>query len=143
MTRLSIYRPNRIREASNNSSTGLLNRFFDETGDCRQYFAMPPANIAENDDEYRIELAVPGYAKSDFNIEVNKNLLEVGLESEEQKNSPQDYILKEFGFNGFKRSFRLSEKVDKENIRARYDDGMLVIAVPKKDEMKNRPIEIQ
>ena len=143
MTRLSIYRPNRIREASNNVSTRFLNRFFDETVDCRQYFAIPPANIAENDDEYRIELAVPGYAKSDFNIEVNKNLLEVALEPEEQKNSPQDYILKEFGFNGFERSFRLSEKVDKENIRARYDDGMLVIAVPKKDEMKNRSIEIQ
>lgn len=160
MKLINAYTPAQERESQYHPATGLLNRFFDDhyAGE-RQYFAMPPANIIEEEKSFRIEMAVPGYQKSDFDLELDKDLLTVGLKSEEQKseNSGEGqkkesqhkenennsrYIKREFGYDGFCRSFRLSDKVDKENIQAKYENGILKISIPKSNEMLNRSIEI-
>jgi len=149
MTLLSTYTPAQTRERS--YSPGSLNRLFDrffedQATDSRQDYAFPPANIAEEEKDFRIELAVPGYKKSDFNIELDENLLHVSLkeDSDENQNNQEtgSYLRREFGLGGFCRSFRLSDKVEKENIKARYENGILMITIPKKEEMMSRSIEI-
>ncbi|HKL38598.1 MAG TPA: Hsp20/alpha crystallin family protein [Bacteroidales bacterium] len=142
MTRLSTYRPTRTREYNSENISRLFNRFFNEEADCNQYFANPPANIVENEKDFRIEMAVPGYTKSDFNIELDENRLVISLDKQEKDDQASGYLMKEFGFNTFSRSFRLSNKVDQENISAQYENGMLLITVPKKKEMMHRSIEI-
>lgn len=142
MTRLSTYTPTKTREYNNDGFSRLFNRFFEQEADCNQYFAIPPANIVEEEKNFRIEMAVPGYTKSDFHIELDENRLIVSLDKEEKQDQASGYLMKEFGFNSFSRSFRLSNKVDKENISARYENGMLLITVPKNKEMMHRSIEI-
>ena len=148
MTLLRTYTPASHREFNNrpDSLSRLFNRFFEEEGtDQRQYFAIPPANIREQEKDYIIELAVPGYTKENFSIELDENLLTISLNEEGQKEDKEDkehYIMKEFGFEGFKRSFRLSDKVEKEQIAAKYENGLLQVTIPKKKEMMNRSIEI-
>lgn len=165
MKLINAYTPAQERENKYYPASGLLNRFFDDqlAGE-RQYFALPPANIIEEEKNFRIEMAVPGYQKSDFDLELDKDLLTVGLKGEEQKSenpgegqnkesqnkesqkneneNSSRYIKREFGYDGFCRSFRLSDKVDKENIEAKYENGILKISIPKTKEMLNRSIEI-
>lgn len=141
MTRVSTYRPTRTREY-NDGLSRLFNRFFEEEADCNQYFSIPPANIVEREKDFLIEMAVPGYTKSDFNIELDENRLIVSLDKEDKEQQSSGYLMREFGFNAFSRSFRLSNKIDQENISAQYENGMLQIAVPKKKEMMHRSIEI-
>ncbi|MGM0531712.1 MAG: Hsp20/alpha crystallin family protein [Bacteroidota bacterium] len=137
MTLLTTYTPNRTTDY------GLFDRFFnDEASASNQYFAVPPANISETDKDYQIELAVPGYQKSDFNIELDENLLVVSLERDKQSKEHQEYILKEYDFNSFRRSFRLSDKVSKTDISAKYKNGILTVFIPKKEKFTNRSIEI-
>jgi HSP20 family protein len=160
MKLINAYTPAQERENRYYPASGLWNRFFDDqfAGE-RQYFALPPANIIEEEKNFRIEMAVPGYQKSDFNLELDKDLLTVGLKGDEQKEEQADekqqkesqksedensgrYIKREFAYDGFCRSFRLSDKVDKENIQAKYENGILKISIPKTKEMLNRSIEI-
>ncbi len=97
----------------------------------------PSANIKETDNAYTIELAIPGFTKDDFKIEVRDRVLEVSSvsqsENEEQKES---YIRKEFSYSSFSRSFRLPRTVDTDQISATYENGVLNLALPKKEEAK-------
>ncbi len=149
MTLLRTYRPGlrRNMEESNNPFSELLDQVFNSENnyDCNQYFAVPPANIVEKEKEFDIEIAVPGFKKSDFNIELKENLLVISLEKEDSEGENKKSLMREFNFNKFRRSFKLSDKVDKDNIKAHYNDGILRINIPKKSELiknSNRSIEI-
>jgi HSP20 family protein len=152
MTLLRTYRPARRNpELGFNSASELFNRFFnDETSDCNQFFAVPPANIIEGKEDYKIEIAIPGHEKSDFDIELNENLLTISLDKEEDQKAQDEeknpYVMREFNFNQFKRSFKISENIDKEKIEATYKNGVLELRLPiKEDVLKNtnRSIEIE
>ena len=138
MTLLRTYRPT-TRNAE------LLDRFFqDEKQDCNQFFAVPPANIVENQEDYRIEISAPGFEKSDFHIELDEDLLTITLDKEDEEKDSA-YVMREFNFNRFKRSFRVSEKIDKGSIEASYKNGILEVVLPirkKKKKNMNRSIEI-
>lgn len=143
MTLLSTYRRPTMERRTENSFSELLNHFFDnEKMDNCQYFALPPANIKETEDNYIIEMAVPGFDKKDFNIELNENILKISLNKEQEE---QDYLRKEFQFNGFSREFRLSDKVEQDKIKGHYEKGMLEITIPKKESAKkvNRSIKVE
>ncbi len=143
MTLLTTYKPENATDYGFDAVSELLDRFFnDEERLPNHYFAVPPANIAETDKDFRIELAVPGYQKSDFNIELDENLLVVSLEKQNNSEDNQEYVLKEFDYSNFQRSFRLSDKVKKEDISAKYKNGVLNIVIPKKEQHTNRSIEI-
>jgi len=143
MTLLTTYTPERTTDYGFDAVSELLDRFFDdEERVANQYFAVPPANIAETDKDFRIELAIPGYQKSDFNIELDENLLVVSQENKNNSEENREYVLREFGYDNFRRSFRLSDKVKKEDISAKYEKGVLYIVIPKKEQHTNRSIEI-
>lgn len=94
----------------------------------------PAANISESENGYRIELAIPGFSKDEFSIEVQERLLQVSSrkEAEEEKK----YLRKEFSAQSFHRSFRLPKTVDTDAIEAQYDNGVLVLSLPKLEEAK-------
>jgi len=100
---------------------------------------VPAVNISENDDEFQIEVAAPGFKKNDFKIELEKNLLTISTEVE-QKEENTNYSCKEFAFYSFSRSFNLPEnKVNVEKIDAKYKDGILYVSLPKREEEKPKP----
>lgn len=100
---------------------------------------QPDVNIAENEQGYSIELAVPGLKKDDFKITLDKERLTVSADvqtSAEEKNP--GYIRKEFSYQQFTRSFNLPKNVNKDAITASYDNGVLTVSVPKA-EKTNEP----
>jgi len=100
-------------------------------------FNFPPVNISETKDLYELELNVPGRNKEDFKITVDKNILTVSFDKkEETKDENKKQIKKEFSLQPFKRSFTLDEKIIAENIAAKYENGLLVLSLPKKEEVK-------
>ena len=100
-------------------------------------------NIVESEKGYNLEFNVPGRNKEDFKISVDKGLLTVSYEKKEQgETKEQKVIRKEFSFQNFKRSFSLDEKINSEGIEAKYDNGILKVALPKKEEVKIAPTQI-
>lgn len=104
----------------------------------REVFGTVPAsNIKENESEFQIELAVPGKKKEDFTIDVKENLLSISSETKTEKvEKEENFTRKEFNYESFKRSFKLPEIANLENISATYLDGILKISIPKKEVKK-------
>ncbi|WP_299781383.1 Hsp20/alpha crystallin family protein [uncultured Formosa sp.] len=101
---------------------------------------LPKVNIKETADAFIVEMAVPGLKKSDFHIDLNNQMLSISTKTEQEKEHKEDnYTRREFGYSSFKRSFSLPESVDADKINAKYNDGILDILLPKKEEAKQKP----
>jgi HSP20 family protein len=99
--------------------------------------SYPAVNIHEDDNNFEIALAAPGLAKEDFQIQLDKNQLTISAKKEaEQKTEGTRYTRREFNYSAFKRNFTLPEHIDKSNIKANYQNGVLELLVPKKAEAK-------
>ena len=115
------------------------NEWFDNGGSLMgRMMTVPAVNIVEDKNDYKVSLAVPGMKKDDFNIDVEGNMLTISSEKEESKEEKDEkYNRKEYSYSSFSRSFTLPEEVNKEKIEAKYEDGVLKLMLPKKDEVKN------
>ncbi|MEO9211218.1 MAG: Hsp20/alpha crystallin family protein [Ginsengibacter sp.] len=104
---------------------------------------FPAVNIVETDNNYELELNVPGRKKDDFKITLEKDLLTISFEKAEAKTEDtKKFIKKEFFAQSFSRSFTLDEKINIDQINAKYEDGILMLTLPKKEEVKIQPKEI-
>jgi HSP20 family protein len=104
---------------------------------------VPAVNIAENDNEFHIELAVPGLKKEDFKINLDKNILTVSAEKKsESAEETKKFSKREYSYNSFVRSFTLPDSVDHSKIEADYTDGILKLTVAKREEAKFQSREI-
>jgi HSP20 family protein len=102
--------------------------------------SVPAVNIAEDENKFEIEFAVPGMTKADFAINLENDILTVKSEKENnQEETASNYTRKEFNFSAFQRSFTLPEAADSEKIKAEYKEGILSIEIPKKEEAKVKP----
>ena len=100
----------------------------------------PAVNIAEGNNEYRIEVAAPGLGKDDFSINVENDVLTVSANKEEKhEDDNEKYTRKEFNYASFCRSFVLPKTVNSDEIFATHKEGILSIHVPKKAEAKVKP----
>jgi HSP20 family protein len=101
---------------------------------------LPDVNIAENDKNYSLEVVAPGFAKDDFKLKVDDDVLTISAETKTESNSDgkdKDYTRREYSYSSFTRSFRLPDNVKDDSISASYKDGVLDIELPKsKTEVK-------
>ena len=103
---------------------------------------LPAANIRELDEEYLVELAVPGLNKEDFHVEVDDHTLEIKVEKESESSEEKEkYTRKEYDYTAFYRSFTLPEEVKADSIKAEYNDGVLRIHLPKTEVARKRPLK--
>ncbi|MBU2945419.1 Hsp20/alpha crystallin family protein [Zobellia uliginosa] len=101
---------------------------------------LPKVNIKETADDFILEMAVPGLKKSDFQIDLDNQVLSISTETTETNEHKEDtYTRREYGYSSFKRSFTLPETVNDEKVNASYQDGILSILLPKKEEAKRKP----
>ena len=118
-----------------NREWGLSN--FSDSG------TLPAVNIRETKDEFNVEMAAPGMNKDDFKVELDGNMLTISSEKSEQhgqNNGDEKFSRREFSYQSFQRSFSLpKEVVDSDNIEAHYENGVLKLRIPKKEEAKQRP----
>ncbi|MDX1365777.1 Hsp20/alpha crystallin family protein [Arenibacter latericius] len=102
--------------------------------------SLPKVNIKETADAYFVEMAIPGLKKSDFKIDLDNQVLSISTEMEEEnEHKDGNYTRREFGYSSFKRSFSLPESVDEDKIKANYNEGILNVRLPKKEEAKQKP----
>jgi len=100
-------------------------------------YAAPAVNVTEDEKAYSLELAAPGFRKEDFTIRLVQNQLTISARREEKpEEKGGNYTRREFGYGAFERSFRLPARVDAEQIKAAYVDGVLKLELPKKEEKK-------
>lgn len=103
---------------------------------------IPAVNIRETNENFEVEMAAPGMTKNDFKIELNGNTLTITSErqNENELKEGERYTRKEFSYQSFQRSFQLAKDVvDAERIVAKYENGVLHLAIPKKEEVKIKP----
>lgn len=101
---------------------------------------LPKVNIRETSDAYFVDMAVPGMKKSDFEINLEDQLLSISTQvNEENEFEDENFTRREFGYSAFKRSFTLPETVNEDKIKAKYNDGILSVHLPKKEEAKQKP----
>ena len=123
----------------------LANRVFDDFFNnipARTNFGgtLPAVNVKETEDDYLVELAVPGLKKEDFKVEINEGVLTIAAERKtENEEKKEGYTRREFSYTNFTRRFTLPETADENNISASYNDGILAINLPKKEEAKPQP----
>ena len=91
-------------------------------------YTYPPVNVIKEDGKYIIATALPGVAKEDVAIKIEKNKLII--KSDADDNTEAKYRLREFNYAKFERSFTLSEDADTDNISAKFENGILNITIP-------------
>ncbi len=96
----------------------------------------PATNILERNEDFVIHVAAPGYTKEDFNIKLEQNILTISSEKEESNDEQAKFTRKEFGTGAFKRTFTLPRTIDTDRIDATYEQGILKVTLPKKEEAK-------
>lgn len=113
----------------------LAGFFEDKTG-----VTMPAVNILETKDEFKLEIAAPGLSRIDYSVKVENNVLTISSEKEEKKEEKETrFMRREFSYSSFSRSFTLPQSVDAEKINASYNEGILTVTIPKKEEAKEKP----
>lgn len=134
MLRSRVFMPNLMDELLNDDFFGgITNERFNST--------VPAVNVKENNDDFTIEVAAPGFEKKDFKIDLNNNLLEISSQKEINNEEENGRVVrKEFCYSSFKRTFSLPETVESDKIKATYKDGILSIQIPKREEAKVKPV---
>lgn len=129
----------------------VLNRLFDDFFPMNDIYKnsimakTPAANIIEEEQQFLIEIAAPGLKKDDFKIKMDKLVLNISVEKEQnQEENESNYTKREFSYTSFSRGFNIPETIDVEKIEAAYEKGILIIKLPKKEEavLKSREIKI-
>ena len=129
--------------SNRNFFPSLMEEFFrpDWIGGMQQMnVSVPPVNIRETDNAFEVELSAPGKAKEDFNIELDNDLLTISSEHKEESTTQEGkFTRREFSHSAFKRAFTLPETVNAEDIKAAYENGILKINLPKREEALPKP----
>jgi HSP20 family protein len=117
----------------NELSSGFLANF-------NKGITLPAVNIMETAEAYALEIAVPGMKKSDFTIDIDNKVLSISSSKKDtHEESNANYTRREFGYSSFKRTFTLPDTVEEENVSATYEDGILKVYLPKREEAKQKP----
>lgn len=131
------------------SFSSIIDSFFenDFPNLTRSEFFKTPAlvNIKDTKDSYQIEVAAPGFKKEEFSVKVDGNLLTIAAESKkESETTDEKFTRKEFNFSSFTRSFTLPKTIEVTKVAASYENGILTVTLPKKEEAKENPqIEVK
>ena len=103
---------------------------------------LPAVNIRESNENFEVEMAAPGMNKNDFNILLEGNTLTITSEKsdEQEERDGEKFSRREFRYQSFQRRFTLpKDVVDVDQINAKYENGILKLSIPKKEEAKQKP----
>jgi HSP20 family protein len=122
----------------------LFNEVFERQSNEKELTYKPAANVREDEKDYTIELALPGFSKDEIKISFEEEVLTItaGRQPKEDVTGPK-YTWNEFGYKSqYERSFQLPETVDAENISAAFENGILLVTLPKKEVLPSAAKEI-
>ena len=132
----------------NNYHPSMFDNWFDndlfnwEYNNHQAEATLPAVNIKENADAFKVEMAVPGFDKKDFKINLDHNVLTIASEKkvENEHKNGERYTCREYSYQSFCRSFTLPEAANGDKISAKYENGILNVEIPKREEAKPKPM---
>jgi len=105
-------------------------------------FTLPAVNVKETKQEFILSVAAPGLNKQDFRIDMDGNMLTISAEKEEETpGSDKNYSRREYNYSKFARTFSIPDDINIEKIDAHYEDGVLKVLLPKKEEAKSHALK--
>ncbi len=126
------------RHYHQNWISGIFDDFFDNNWMVKAKATAPAINVLEDEKNYTVEVAAPGMTKEDFNVHINdENNLVISMEKQTKASEPEDgkkdrrYLRREFSYSRFQQTLILPEDVDKEDIKAQVQDGVLSVTLPR------------
>lgn len=132
-----------------NAVDRLLNDFFLQGAYADRYArnemnVQPACNIYDSENSVRIELQIPGFSKEQVKITLDENILIVKGESVKKEDPVSNYSRVEFRTKDFEKKFKLNDNLDREKIQANFLNGVLILTLEKREELKPvvRNIEI-
>ena len=113
----------------------LFNEVFEHQSTNADVTYKPAANVREDENNYSLELALPGFSKEEITIKFEDEVLTItaGRQPKEDEKGPK-YTWNEFGYKSkYERSFQLPETVNADEIGAAFENGILLVTLPKKE----------
>lgn len=138
--------------ATKTFSNGLINEFFnrgisDFFGNDDWSASQPAVNVTESKDAFVVSVAAPGFDKKDFSINVDNGYLTLEAKheakTEEKSENSERFLRREFRYEAFKRAFKIPQTVNLDSVNAVYENGVLNVTLPKKEEAKPQSKSIQ
>ena len=111
----------------------VFNDFFYNNNMPKANATAPAINVLENENEYTVELAAPGLRKEDFDISINNDGdFVIKMEKKnEVKDEKAHYLRREFAYSKYEQTLILPDDVNKDEVGAKMNDGVLNITLPK------------
>ena len=135
MTPMRCYEQNWLPE--------IFNDFFANDWMTRTNATAPAINVIEDEKDYKVEVAAPGMNKEDFKVNVtDDNYLVLTMEKKNEtkdEDKKRKYLRREFSYHKFEQSLALPEDVNKDEIKASVNDGILTIEIPKVKACEKKP----
>ena len=122
-----------VKENINNSIDDLLEK---------QNYVSPYVNIYETNDEFVLVANMPGVLRDDLKVKVEKDSLTMFGKIDYDKQINNNFLLTELEIGNYYRTFNISDSVNQEKIEAKYDNGQLIVNLPKNEKIKPRKIDI-
>ena len=127
-----------------NSYPTLWDEFFNDFWAPAESKISPRAKVVDNGKNLTLELELPGVKKGDIKVEVENGVLNIsGSKKAEKKEESKNVYIDELSYGEYKRSFRLSDEVEHDNIKAAFEDGILKLELAKKEKAKPKLIDIK
>jgi len=105
--------------------------------------SYPKVDVIDYDDRITIEAEIPGLSKKEVSVDLEENILTIsGAKQSKDESLEIKYIRKELKRSSFKRSFKLGENINQKNVNADFNNGVLLITLPKKEPEKPKKIKI-
>lgn len=118
---------------------GLVERLFNESLGNENRRFNPAVDISEDEEQFEIQVAVPGMKKQDFHVDLTDGRLTISGERKiEEKKEGKNYHSLETQYGSFSRAFYVPDNVNPEKIQAVYEDGILKIFLPKAEKKVNK-----
>ena len=119
----------------------MFENFFNDDFMPRRFTSQTPAvNVVEEDDQFVIEVAAPGLTKKDFKVNLDNDFITIEANKESKdKKEEKNYTRREFCYENFSRTFSIPDSVNSEKIDATYNEGVLTVKLPKREEAKVKP----
>lgn len=102
-------------------------------------------DITDEGDSFKLTADLPGFKKEDVNVKVNGNTVTISAERHndiEDKDKKDKFLHQERSYGLYKRSFNVGDNVDKANITAKYDNGILTVTLPKINEPEDNATDV-
>ena len=107
----------------------------------------PAINIFESENDFKIELMLPGFTREDLKINFHNEMLTIKVDNKETENRSNEeykYVHREFDVYNFEKQFKVPQSVKAEGIDAKFENGILNILLPKKEEAPEKaPVDIK